>query len=248
MNFFSKGNPSEIAMFKFMESTYKNVLEFRARHLKVFELPFNSSHKFQLSIYRTTDMDEDERLLVVMTGAPEVLVERSRTILIENKIEPLDDEWREKINKACKTLAKSGERVIAMCDLRLSKRKYPPDYNFHLKKSGKPNVPLNKMRFLGLMSIIDPPRPGVSEAVEKCKMAGIRVVMITGDHSLTAKAIAKSVGIITSDTIEDIAENFSVNLGLIDRESLKAAVITGQFFSYFRFYKCPNIHFKEMYY
>lgn len=63
------------------------------------------------------------------------------------------------------------------------------------------------LRFIGLMSMIDPPRAAVPDAVAKCRSAGIRVVMITGDHPITAKAIAKSVGIISpeSETIEDIA-------------------------------------------
>lgn len=230
----SKGNPSEIAMFKFLESANRNVLDFRARHERVFELPFNSNHRFQLSIHASQDIDEDQRLLVVMMGAPEILLERSIEILVDDINHPIDDSWREKIHRACKTLAKSGERVIALCDMRLDLDKYPVNFNFHVKNSGKPNVPLDKMRFLGLMSIIDPPRPGVADAVEKCKLAGIRVVMITGDHSMTAKAIAKSVGIITSDTIEDIAENFSVNLGLIDRDSIKAAVITGLLINIYR--------------
>lgn len=182
-------------MFKFMEATYKNVTEFRARYRRVFELPFNSNHRFQLSIHATNEIDDDQRLLVVMMGAPEILVERSSEILVEDEYTPLDSSWRDKISEACKTLAKSGERVMALCDMRLDSDKYPANFHFHLKRSGKPNVPLNKMRFLGLMSIIDPPRPGVAEAVEKCKLAGIRVVMITGDHSMTAKAIAKSVGI-----------------------------------------------------
>lgn len=217
-------------MFKFMESANKNVNEFRLRYERVFESQFDSNRRYQMSIHAAKDWDEqaDQRLLVVMMGAPEKLVERSRHILVDGVSHELDESWQKKIDSACKTLAKSGERVMAFADYRLNKKKYPPNFNFQLKKNGRPNVPLDKMRFLGLMSIIDPPRPGVAEAVEKCKLAGIRVVMITGDHFMTARAIARSVGIITLDTIEDYEESFQTNYGLIDMDAIKAAVITGE--------------------
>ena len=63
--------------------------------------------------------------------------------------------------------------------------------------SAQVNFPLEGLRFVGLMSMIDPPRAAVPDAVEKCRSAGIKVVMVTGDHPITAKAIAKSVGIIS---------------------------------------------------
>jgi len=70
-----------------------------------------------------------------------------------------------------------------------------------------PNFPLTGLRFVGLMSMIDPPRAAVPDAVAKCRSAGIKVIMVTGDHPITAKAIAKGVGIISegNETVEDIA-------------------------------------------
>ena len=67
-------------------------------------------------------------------------------------------------------------------------------------------------RFVGLMSLIDPPRAAVPDAVTKCRSAGIKVIMVTGDHPITAKAIAKSVGIISdgTETKEDIAERLNI--------------------------------------
>merc|ERR1712156_504540 len=69
------------------------------------------------------------------------------------------------------------------------------------------NFPLEGLRFVGLMSMIDPPRAAVPDAVTKCRSAGIKVIMVTGDHPITAKAIARSVGIISEGTmtVEDIA-------------------------------------------
>lgn len=72
--------------------------------------------------------------------------------------------------------------------------KFPLGFKFD---ADEPNFPLSGMRFVGLMSMIDPPRAAVPDAVAKCRSAGIKVIMVTGDHPITAKAIAKSVGIIS---------------------------------------------------
>ncbi|GMS80304.1 hypothetical protein PENTCL1PPCAC_2479, partial [Pristionchus entomophagus] len=85
------------------------------------------------------------------------------------------------------------------------------------------------LRFVGLMSMIDPPRAAVPDAVAKCRSAGIKVVMVTGDHPITAKAIAKSVGIISegTETVEDIAIRRGISVEQVDPREAKAAVIHG---------------------
>jgi len=87
--------------------------------------------------------------------------------------------------------------------------RYPIGYPFDADSE---NFPLTGLRFVGLMSMIDPPRAAVPDAVAKCRSAGIKVIMVTGDHPITAKAIAKGVGIISenNETVEDIA----IRLGL----------------------------------
>lgn len=76
--------------------------------------------------------------------------------------------------------------------------KFPLGFKFD---SDDPNFPLTGLRFVGLMSMIDPPRAAVPDAVAKCRSAGIKVIMVTGDHPITAKAIAKSVGIISEGKV-----------------------------------------------
>ena len=88
-----------------------------------------------------------------------------------------------------------GERVLGFADLYLSGNSFPESFQFDIEN---PNFPMENLRFVGLVSLIDPPRPEVPDAVEKCRSAGIRVVMVTGDHPITARAIARSVGIISS--------------------------------------------------
>uniref|UniRef100_A0A5K3G1Z3 P-type Cu(+) transporter n=1 Tax=Mesocestoides corti TaxID=53468 RepID=A0A5K3G1Z3_MESCO len=103
-------------------------------------------------------------------------------------------EWRENFNNAYLELGGIGERVLGFCDLRLPADKFPRGFKFDVDEQ---NFPIEGMRFVGLMSMIDPPRAAVPDAVAKCRSAGIKVVMVTGDHPITAKAIAKGVGIIS---------------------------------------------------
>lgn len=96
------------------------------------------------------------------------------------------------------------EICVGFCDFKLPTDKFPEDFPFDAEMK---NFPLDGFRLIGLISMLDPPRAAVPEAVAKCRSAGIRVVMITGDHPITAKAIAKSVGIISkgSETVENVA-------------------------------------------
>lgn len=92
---------------------------------------------------------------------------------------------------------------------------FPPGYEFD---PDGPNFPLTGLRFVGLLSMIDPPRAAVPDAVGKCRSAGIKVIMVTGDHPITAKAIAKGVGIISegSRTVEDIATERGIPVEEVD--------------------------------
>lgn len=148
---------------------------------------------FQISIHETDDPN-DPRHLAVMKGAPERILDRCSTIFISGKEKVLDEEMKEAFNNAYLELGGLGERVLGFCDLMLPSDKYPIGFKFDADEI---NFPVNGLRFVGLMSMIDPPRAAVPDAVAKCRSAGIKVIMVTGDHPITAKAIAKSVGIIS---------------------------------------------------
>jgi magnesium-transporting ATPase (P-type) len=85
---------------------------------------------------------------------------------------------------------------VALCDARLPVRKFPPGFSFNTSKI---NFPLSGFRMVGIMAMMDPPRASVPDSIAKCQAAGIKVIMSTGDHPSTAKAIAKSVGILSLD-------------------------------------------------
>jgi sodium/potassium-transporting ATPase subunit alpha len=162
-----------------------------------------------------------------MKGAPERILDRCSTIHLNGREVALTDEWKENFNNAYMELGGLGERVLGFCDFELSSKDYPLGYPFN---SDDINFPIDNLRFVGLMSMIDPPRAAVPDAVSKCRSAGIKVIMVTGDHPITAKAIAKSVGIISEGnrTVEDLAEELGVPLDKVNPRDAKAAVVHGQ--------------------
>ncbi|XP_063799995.1 potassium-transporting ATPase alpha chain 1 [Pseudophryne corroboree] len=219
------GDASETALLKFSELTVGNVIEYRERFKKVSEVPFNSTNKFQLSIHELQD-PLDLRYLLVMKGAPERILERCTTILIKGQEIALDEQWQEAFQTAYMDLGGLGERVLGFCHLYLNEKEYPRGFNFDTEEM---NFPTSGLCFAGLISMIDPPRATVPDAVMKCRTAGIRVIMVTGDHPITAKAIAASVGIISegSETVEDIAARLRIPVEQVNKRDARACVING---------------------
>ena len=119
-----------------------------------------------------------------MKGAPERILDVCSTILLHGKEVELDEKLKNDFNTAYLELGGMGERVLGFCDFKLPKDEFPRDFQFNTEDV---NFPLKGLRFVGLMSMIDPPRAAVPDAVAKCRSAGIKVVMVTGDHPITAK-------------------------------------------------------------
>merc|ERR1712073_7874 len=219
------GDASEAALLKCTELTTGDAMKQRAQNKKVCEVPFNSTNKYQVSIHE--DKDRDGNYLLVMKGAPERILDRCSTIVVNGKEIELTQEWKDNFNNAYMELGSLGERVLGFCDFELDPKQSPHGYPFNPDEDN--SFPVTGLRFVGLMSMIDPPRAAVPDAVSKCRSAGIKVIMVTGDHPITAKAIARSVGIISegTKTVEDIAAERGCNVMDVNPREARACVVHG---------------------
>lgn len=218
------GDASESALLKCIELSCGSVKKMREKNPKVVEIPFNSTNKYQLSVHMPADNPSGH--LLVMKGAPERILDRCSTIMLQGREEPLDEEMKEAFQNAYVELGGLGERVLGFCQFNLSSDRFPRGFEFDTEEV---NFPTEGLCFVGLMSMIDPPRAAVPDAVGKCRSAGIKVIMVTGDHPITAKAIAKGVGIISegNETVEDIAERLIIPLSQVNPRDAKACVVHG---------------------
>uniref|UniRef100_A0A3P9M0U1 Sodium/potassium-transporting ATPase subunit alpha n=1 Tax=Oryzias latipes TaxID=8090 RepID=A0A3P9M0U1_ORYLA len=219
------GDASEAALLKCIELTCGSVNAFREKYPKIVEIPFNSTNKYQLSIHKNSTPEETKHILV-MKGAPERILDRCSTIILQGKEQPLDAEMKDAFQNAYVELGGLGERVLGFCHLNLPDDQFPVGFAFD---TDEVNFPTDNLCFVGLMAMIDPPRAAVPDAVGKCRSAGIKVIMVTGDHPITAKAIAKGVGIISegNETVEDIAARLNIPVSEVNPRDAKACVVHG---------------------
>jgi len=204
------GNPSEVALVKFFDAVQPHE-ELRERYQVVHEIPFNSTNKWHVVVVRVdaTDSlfsglpadgaDEGDLYGVLMKGAPERVLDHCSSYYQNGALHSVNDEFRRKFEHAYRRFGSRGQRVLGFC---LCTFRHPATASADFENS---DVPMNDMVFLGLTAIMDPPRPSVPDAIAMCKRAGIRVFMVTGDHPLTAVAIARQVGIIEPDSRPMIA-------------------------------------------
>ncbi|KNC84720.1 hypothetical protein SARC_03061 [Sphaeroforma arctica JP610] len=190
------GDASETAILKFCE-LLAPVSTIRTHCPKVAEIPFNSTNKFQVSIHSLPKKDKHNAAhILVMKGAPERILDRATRIGIKGKECSLDADVRAKYDTAYLQIGNMGERVLGFAYLYLDAAEFPLGFNFDTENV---NFPLEDLVFGGLMSMIDPPRESVPGAIQQCHKAGIRVAMVTGDHPVTAQAIARTIGLLTPE-------------------------------------------------
>ncbi|EHB13669.1 Sodium/potassium-transporting ATPase subunit alpha-4 [Heterocephalus glaber] len=217
------GDASESALLKFVEQCYSSVKEMREKSPKVAEIPFNSTNKYQLSIQRQEDGSPGHVLM--MKGAPERILEFCSSFLLHGQEFPMDDKMKNAFQDAYSELGSLGERVLGFCFLNLPSS-FSTGFPFNTDEI---NFPMSNLCFVDLISMIDPSRAAVPSAVSKCRSAGIKVIMVTGGHPITAKAIARGVGIISEDTetAEDIAARLDIPVSQVDPSKTKAIVVHG---------------------
>jgi sodium/potassium-transporting ATPase subunit alpha len=215
------GDASETALLKFCQRE-RDVASVRAINRKLAEIPFNSTNKWQLSIHESED-PKDKRLILVIKGAPERVLDRCSTILYHGRKRKMNDHWKARYEVAYNELGGKGERVLGFAHCYLPES-FTADFDFDIDNI---NFPTEGYTFLGLVSMIDPPREAVPFAVKSCQEAGIRVIMVTGDHPITAKAIARQVGIIHLPTREDLAAERGIPPEEVPDADVRAIVVHG---------------------
>eukprot|EP00184_Porphyridium_aerugineum_P000649 CAMPEP_0184693328 /NCGR_PEP_ID=MMETSP0313-20130426/1566_1 /TAXON_ID=2792 /ORGANISM="Porphyridium aerugineum, Strain SAG 1380-2" /LENGTH=1171 /DNA_ID=CAMNT_0027151379 /DNA_START=249 /DNA_END=3764 /DNA_ORIENTATION=+ len=216
------GDASEAGILKFCEQV-EPVAPIRAKNPKIGGIPFNSTNKFMVSIHK--DGENPGMLRQCFKGAPERVLERcSKIVTLGGEVE-LDAALLAKVNEHLQTLMENGERVLG-----LAKTSYAPPSEAESESffdQDNPKFPMNGLTFVGLVALLDPPRESVPGAVARCQTAGIQVVMVTGDHPDTAKAIAKIVKIIRDPTAKDIAKAKGIPIEQVDPSEVHAVVVPG---------------------
>ena len=180
------GDPTETALVEYTKPRGYAKNECETRYKRVGEIPFDSDRKLM-----TTVNTVEDKIYSLTKGAPDLLVKRCSKILIGGEVRDITLDDIKNIEQANSAMAHKALRVLAASYKELSKVPEKPSTN-ELE---------NDMIFVGLVGMIDPPRPEVKDAVKLCKRAGIKPIMITGDHKDTAVAIAKEIGIITDESM-----------------------------------------------
>jgi Ca2+-transporting ATPase len=180
------GDPTEVALYAVAKAHGFDKKDLQECLSRVDEIPFDSDRKSMTTIHRT----DDGRFLSYTKGATDILVKRAASMRVGDRTEEIDAEQIVKIND---DMAERGLRVL--CIAMREWEQVPEDLS--------PDNVETSLTILGLVGIMDPPREEAKEAVSLCRTAGIKPVMITGDHPITARAIAQRVGIL-GDTTKDL--------------------------------------------
>ncbi|WP_407109748.1 cation-translocating P-type ATPase [Streptomyces sp. DSM 116494] len=197
------GDPTEGALVVLAEKGGVDVCALRSERPRMREIPFDSDHKFMATFYHWTDDEGRAVVRCFVKGAPDVLAARADRYCGDDGVVPLDEAERERYDRANAALAEQGLRVLAvgMKDFRAEE----------VQAAGHLVDLLDRLVLTALVGIVDPPRPEAKQAIAECRDAGIRVRMITGDHAVTAAAIAGELGIpggaVTGDELDRIDDD-----------------------------------------
>jgi sodium/potassium-transporting ATPase subunit alpha len=219
-----QGNATDGAVLRFAEDA-KLGRSVQDSFPRAFSIPFNSKNKWMLSLHneggRSENLDGQD-YLVLVKGAPDVLLPKCSSWLSfhSNKVEPLNHEARKLLSQAQEKLSRNAERVIMLCQ-----RRYKPTASLRSNAFSDEIAEhaLADLTIIGLLGILDPPRPESAETVATCRRAGIRFFMVTGDFGLTGAAIARRIGIFSGDgepdTINNILRHTTTEKAVVDETS-----------------------------
>ncbi len=175
------GEPTEVALAEALEETGENFVRLKQQYKRTGEIPFSSERKLMTTVHKMSDGS----FLSITKGAPDILLNQCSHCMEYNHTVIFSEAKKGQAKKINGELAEQALRVIAVAFKKWDKKPNAIEQKILEKE----------LTFAGMIGMIDPPRPEVKQAVAVCKKAGIRAVMITGDHVLTAKAIAQELGI-----------------------------------------------------
>ncbi|OZJ01483.1 hypothetical protein BZG36_05714, partial [Bifiguratus adelaidae] len=204
------GDATDSAVLRLAESI-GHAQPIRDKHAEIFQIPFNSKNKWMLTMYENPDrkVQQSEKrpeCLVFVKGAPDVLLPKCSSYWSaeSGEIKSLDENAKRRLVGKQESWSRNGQRVLLVCSRMYAPYSAPGSNSF----SDEINSCVQDLTVIGLLGIMDPPRPETAHTVASCRRAGARFFMVTGDFGLTAVAIAREIGIITSDrephTYEDL--------------------------------------------
>jgi len=173
------GDPTETALLAFIRKAGGNEGDVRKAYPRLKEIPFDSDRKLMSTLHHIAG-----EYKLMTKGAPDVLLARCVSVKTESGIVPMNEAFRQEIQEQNAAFSSQGLRVLAFAEKVIGE-----DRALSLEDE-------NNLTFVGLIAMMDPPREESAPAVADCRRAGIRPVMITGDHKVTASAIAKQIGIL----------------------------------------------------
>ncbi|MGB7973878.1 MAG: HAD-IC family P-type ATPase [Roseiarcus sp.] len=203
-----EGDPTEGALYPFAAKLGMDRQAEQAAYPRIDAIPFESEHRFMATLHKAPDGRE----ILLVKGAPEAILDHCDRQQNASGEAPLD---RAAFEKASNILAGQGERVLALAWL--------PDPGVKAGSLGPADLPKNLV-LLGLVGLLDPPRKEAIEAVKECHAGGIRVTMITGDHKITAAAIAKMLNIGDGKTAVTGAEVAEMDMATLQETVAKVDV------------------------
>lgn len=181
------GDPTEAALIELADSYSLDKDNMEDRYKRVMEEPFDSIRKMMTTINKTNPDDSSGHNHILFSkGAPEVILEKCTKIIKDGQIKDMSDSDRDKIIDNNSLLAGKAMRNLAFAFKYLSR--LPAEDGISKEEKG--------LVYLGMAGMIDPPRPEVYDAIAKCKKANIKVIMVTGDHKITATAIGTELGLM----------------------------------------------------
>ena len=201
------GDPTEAALVVAASKSGIDVAATRSKQVRLAEVPFDSTTKFMSTFHRVDPADPDSDVLVCVKGAPDVLLARVTSFVdSDGAVQVLDETGRIARQADNDHLASKGMRVLALATRRLP----AGEILNHDGSITDPENWIHELRLDALVGIVDPPRSEARDAIRLCRVAGVSVKMITGDHAVTAGAIAAELGIdgrvVTGDDLDQMSD------------------------------------------